>query len=105
MATVTLTLDPSEVISQLREVSEHVVLLDQFLQLIRDKLLRLSTDQSFVGVRKPTFRAGQGIVVLEIQSADFEFIRSALRALNLNVAHTILSQHASEAPQTGRSLS
>ena len=91
MDAVTLSADCSKIEADFQEVAQKVKSLENLLGLVRGKLQGLGTDDSLVGVGKTTLDAGNLVCCLEITSRDFELIRSALGALELDLAHNILS--------------
>ena len=85
MDTITLDRDVGELVKLARS-------LEDLVQRVRSMLERLPSDQTLIRVGKPTLRAGHLICRPQIRSRNFELLRSALRTLNIDVAHEILNK-------------
>src|SRR2546422_325536 len=91
--TVGLQLDASPLRAKIAEVSELTQSLEHFskrLFTIGNRFIDCGLLKSGARVSKPALRAGHLLSRLDIKSSGLESLRSALRALNLNVAHKIL---------------
>ena len=90
-ATTKITLNDSAINPEIGEVVELLESLERFRQSVLGHLHGLRLDELCVGGLEPTFDAGEVVCAPQILSRDFKLIRAALRALNLDVSHYILS--------------
>ena len=89
-STVTLNIDNSRINTSVAELARLTKSLVNFRHRIGNKLLHLRPDDAPVCVGEPALRAGNPVCVPKILARDFVLSVAALRALELDVAHTIL---------------
>lgn len=91
--TVRLSMDCSRMNADVKEAAALAQSFERLLKRLRrifDKLVCDGLGKRGVCVTPPTLRAGEFICVAGIRSRDFKLAASALRALQLDVAHKIL---------------
>jgi len=96
VGTISLNLDSSKLESLCREVVSQTEALERFRKLLLRKLHGLrggaDLDQVTVSLGATALDAGDLVVSAEIAVRELELIRSALRTLQLDVAHGILQE-------------
>ena len=94
MNTFTISIDSSQLDSELAWLASQVTSLENLLDVVKSRLRELVEDESLIGIGKSTRSAGHVVCRPEFSGRSYEVLRSALRALNLDVAHQILLESA-----------